>query len=207
MSLDQRMRAALDRMSADVDPAVQERFAEATRRVARGRRRRQLAGALTVAAVVLAGAAALPALLEIVHVGVRATGPGAPPASAPPIPAGSYEVTVSRADALRAGVPDPQVEGFAGHYVFTFVKDGSYVWEEATPNPFIKDGGGGVTTHVGDLVAFPDWLHRGAGTSVTVRVVVATSSELRFAVVGASPPRVEPFATALFSTEPWTPTG
>jgi hypothetical protein len=90
--------------------------------------------------------------------------------------------------------------------VFTFANDGSYVWEEATPNAFIKGGGGGVTTHVGDLVTFTDWLNNGPDTRVTVRVL-ATSSELRFSVADASPPRLESFATALFSAEPWTPTG
>jgi hypothetical protein len=206
MSLDQRMREGLDRMSADVEPEVRERFAAATRRAARARRRRQLAGALTVAAVVLAGVAALPSLLEIVHHGGQTTGTAGQRTAPPPIPAGSYEVRISRADALRAGVKDARIEGFAGHYVFTFANDGSYVWEEATPNAFIKGGGGGVTTRADDLVTFPDWLSNGPGTRVTVRVL-ATSPELRFSVVGASPPRLESFATALFSAKPWTPTG
>jgi hypothetical protein len=206
MSLDQRVREGMDRMSADVEPEVRERFAAATRRATRARRRRQLAGAVAVAAVVLAGVAAMPSLLETLHPGAPAAGPAGQRTAAPPIPAGSYEVRVSRADALDAGVKDARIEGFAGHYVFTFANDGSYVWEEATPNAFIKGGGGGVTAHAGDLVTFPDWRNNGSGARVTVRVL-ATSPELRFSVVGTTTSWAEPFATALFAAEPWTPTG
>jgi hypothetical protein len=205
MSLDQRVRDGLDRMSAGVEPQVHERFGAATRSAARARRRRQFAVALTLAAALVAGVVALPSVLDVVRVdrpGAGRTGVGSPW----PIPAGSYVVRVARADALAAGVEPSRVEGFAGRYVFTFAPDGSYVWEEATPNPFIKDGGGGVTTRVGDLVTFPGWLHGGLGERVTVRVA-STSPTLRFAVVGASPPGLAPFAQALFSSKPWTPTG
>ena len=124
-----------------------------------------------------------------------------------PIPPGSYETRITHDDALSAGVESDQVEGFAGVYVFTFAADGSYIWERATPNPIIKGGGGGTAMHAGNRIRFEDWLNAGSDDDVVVRVEVSTRRAHVLRGIGATPAAAEPFARAIFTSQPWTPTG
>lgn len=208
MSLDQRMREGMERASAGVDPDVRERFGVARSRARRLRRRQQAMGTLAVAGAVAVAILAGPLAWDAMRDGGTggAAGPVAAPATPFPIPPGSYTTRISRDEARSAGMGADEVEGFVGSYVFTFAADGSYIWEEATPDPFIKDGGGGTTSFAGDRIRFQDWLHAGSGDDVTVRVSVSPEG-LSFSEVTAAPAAVEPFARALFASQPWTPSG
>jgi hypothetical protein len=204
MSFDQRVREGMDRLSEDVDPDVAARYDATRTRGRRLRRRRRAIGALAVAAVVVATVVGGPSAWHALH--SRTSRPALAPVAPFPIPPGSYATRISRDEALEAGVPRRRIEGFAGSYVFTFAPDGSYIWEEFTPNPFIKDGGGGIATHDGHRLVFTDWLHAASGDDVAVRVVVAPEG-LVFSELRATPAEAEPFARALFTSDPWTPTG
>jgi hypothetical protein len=202
MLLDQRLREGLHKASETIDPEMQGRLAAALERASAARRRRIVGTTLLAAAAAVLLMLAMPALRDV----LRDAPSGDVPASgsAPfPIRAGSYVVRVDRASAIATGVVPREAEGFAGRYVFTFAADGSYTWSETTPNPFIKDGGGGITTWTGDLVTFPHWLKADARERVTVRVLT-DGPEISFVVVSARPTDVAPFARALFQLRPWT---
>ncbi len=205
MPLDQRMREGMDRLSEGVDPDVRERYGAARTRARRLRRRERVVGALAALGVVVVSFLVGPALWDAVR-GGGTSEPGMATTTPFPIPPGSYETRITHDDALSAGVESDQVEGFAGVYVFTFAADGSYIWERATPNPIIKGGGGGTAMHAGNRIRFEDWLNAGSDDDVVVRVEVSTAG-LTFSEVSATPVAAEPFARAIFTSQPWTPTG
>jgi hypothetical protein len=129
MSLDRRLREALRRSAAVVDPDVERNLATVRRRTRRlviGQRvTRALLATAVVAAVVVAG----PRLLDVIG------GQRQPPAARPSPSAlvGSYKVDLTGADGQMAA------RGLAGPWTLTLNGDGSVLWN-APPGADVTEG-------------------------------------------------------------------
>jgi hypothetical protein len=129
MSLDRRLRDALQRSSSVVDPDVGRNLATVRRRTRRLVIRQRATNALLAAAVVVVVVVAGPWVLDVIR-SQRETPAAKPPASAL---VGAYRVDLSAADGRLAA------RGLAGPWTLTLNGDGSVLWN-APPDAGVTEG-------------------------------------------------------------------
>jgi hypothetical protein len=189
MSLDRRLRDALQRSSAVVDPDVERNLATVRRRTRRLVIGQRVTGALLAIAVVAAVVIAGPRLLDVI--GSQRKTPTATPSPSTLI--GSYKVDLTGADGRLAAL------GLAGPWTLTLNGDGSILWN-APPGAGVTEGLPRDTYQVTgtQLVTnlFQTSLCRGSGVGsyswtrsggMLTLVVVRDGCELRRAILTSSP--------------------
>lgn len=129
MSLDQRLRDALQRSSAVVDPDVGRNLATVRRRTRRLVIRQRVTNTLLVAAVVAVAVVLGPRLLDVIR-SQRETPPARPSPSAL---VGSYHADLTGAGGALA------TARLAGPWTLTLNGDGSIVWN-APPGSDVTEG-------------------------------------------------------------------
>jgi hypothetical protein len=129
MSLDRRLREALQRSSVVVDPDVGRNLATVRRRTRRLVTRQRIGGALLAAAMVVAVVVAGPWMLDII--GSQRQPPAARPSPATLV--GAYKVDLTGADGRLAA------RGLAGPWTLALNGDGSILWN-APPGAGVTEG-------------------------------------------------------------------
>jgi len=130
MSLDRRLREALQRSSVVVDPDVGRNLATVRRRTRRLVIRQRVTSALLAAAMVVVVVVAGPWVLDIIG-SQRETPPAARPSSATLV--GAYQVDLTGADGRLAA------RGLAGSWTLALNGDGSILWN-APPGAGVTEG-------------------------------------------------------------------
>jgi hypothetical protein len=129
MSLDRRLRDALQRSSSVVDPDVGRNLATVRRRTRRLVIRQRVTGALLAAAMVVVVVVAGPWVLDVI-------GSQRQPSAARPSPSaltGTYQVDLTGANGRLAA------RGLAGSWTLTLNGDGSILWN-APPGAGVTEG-------------------------------------------------------------------
>ena len=129
MSLDRRLRDALQRSSSVVNPDVGRNLATVRRRTRRLVLRQRVTSALLAAAMVAAVVVAGPWLLDVI--GSQRQPPAARPSPSTLI--GSYQVDLTSANGQLAA------RGLAGPWMLTLNGDGSILWN-APPGAGVTEG-------------------------------------------------------------------
>ncbi len=189
MSLDRRLRDALQRSSAVVDPDVGRNLATVRRRTRRLVIRQRVTSALLATAMVAAVVVIGPRLLDVI--GSRRETPAARPSPAALI--GSYKVDLTGTDGRLAA------RGLAGPWTLTLNGDGSILWN-APPGAGVTEGlprdtyqvtGAQLVTNLfqtslcrGSGVGSYSWTR--SGETLTL-VVVSDGCELRRAILTSAP--------------------
>ena len=189
MSLDRRLRDALQQSSVVVDPDVGRNLATVRRRTRRLVIRQRVTSALLAAAMVVVVVVAGPWVLDVI--GSQRETPAARPS--PSALVGSYQVDLSGADSRLAA------RGLAGSWMLTLNGDGSILWN-APPGAGVTEGlprdtyqvtGAQLVTNLfqtnlcrGSGVGSYSWTHSGGTLTL---VAVSDGCELRRTILTSAP--------------------
>jgi hypothetical protein len=189
MSLDRRLRDALQRSAVVVDPDVAPNLATVRRRTRRLVIRQRVTSALLAAAMVVVVVVAGPWVLDVI--GSQRETPAARPS--PSALVGSYKVDLSGADSRLAA------RGLAGSWMLTLNGDGSVLWN-APPGAGVTEGlprdtyqvtGAQLVTNLfqtnlcrGSGVGSYSWVRSGGTLTL---VAVSDGCELRRTILTSAP--------------------